>query len=391
MNWSPEQTRALDAVAAWLKSPDGKPFFYLAGYAGTGKSSLARHLAEGAGNVLYASFTGKAAAVMRSKGCEDATTIHRLIYHPKPKSMEGLVELRRRLEAATFEGNFDLVTQLQAEAAEEARNIRTPSFRLNPDSDVRAADLVVIDECSTVNARMGEDLLSFGTPVLVLGDPAQLPPVAGGGFFTGEPDAMLTDVHRHDSGILDLATRVRNGEPLEYCELNGAQVIPKGDLNPERIPADYDQVLVGRNGTRRATNRRMRELLGRTQELPEQGDRLVCLKNCHDLGLLNGELWDALDAEELDDDLVGLTIQNDAGEALCVEAWRHPFDGRDMPHWDKDVQTFTYGYCLTVHKSQGSAWPRVLLFDESRFFRQHAQRWIYTGITRASEFLTVVK
>ena len=48
-----------------------------------------------------------------------------------------------------------------------------------------------------VDEELGRDLLSFGTPVLVLGDTAQLPPVKGGGFFTdAEPDAMLTEVHR---------------------------------------------------------------------------------------------------------------------------------------------------------------------------------------------------
>ena len=48
-----------------------------------------------------------------------------------------------------------------------------------------------------VDEDLGRDLLSFGKPVLVLGDPAQLPPVKGGGFFTeAEPDVMLTEVHR---------------------------------------------------------------------------------------------------------------------------------------------------------------------------------------------------
>ena len=45
-----------------------------------------------------------------------------------------------------------------------------------------------------VDERLGQDLLSFNVPVLVLGDPAQLPPVAGAGFFMGEPDVMLTEV-----------------------------------------------------------------------------------------------------------------------------------------------------------------------------------------------------
>ena len=50
----------------------------------------------------------------------------------------------------------------------------------------------------------------------------------------------------------------------------------------------------------------------------------------------------------------------------------------------------TYGYALTVHKAQGSQWDEVVLFDESFAFREHAARWLYTGLTRAAERITVV-
>jgi exodeoxyribonuclease-5 len=81
--WSPQQERALSATAAWLRDPDGQQVFRLFGYAGTGKTTLVKHIAEGVdGKVLFAAFTGKAAHVMREKGCPDASTIHRLIYCP---------------------------------------------------------------------------------------------------------------------------------------------------------------------------------------------------------------------------------------------------------------------------------------------------------------------
>ena len=72
----------------------------------------------------------------------------------------------------------------------------------------------MIDECSMVDAELGRDLMSFDVPVLVLGDPAQLPPIQGGGFFTeAEPDAMLTEVHRQaqDDPIVRLSMEVREG------------------------------------------------------------------------------------------------------------------------------------------------------------------------------------
>src|SRR5665213_2774895 len=83
MAWSPQQDAALTQVAAWLKR--GEPqVFRLFGYAGTGKTTLARHLAEDIeGEVIFAAYTGKAALVLRSKGCKGARTIHSLIYRPR--------------------------------------------------------------------------------------------------------------------------------------------------------------------------------------------------------------------------------------------------------------------------------------------------------------------
>src|SRR5215475_5269010 len=81
--FSPHQDAALKAVAAWLKAKPGRnntpQVFRLFGYAGTGKTTLAKHIAQGVdGEVLFAAFTGKAALVMRHKGCRDASTIHSL-------------------------------------------------------------------------------------------------------------------------------------------------------------------------------------------------------------------------------------------------------------------------------------------------------------------------
>src|SRR5438552_18912019 len=79
--FTPHQDSALKAVAGWLKAKPGKsgtaPIFRLFGYAGTGKTTLARHIADGVdGEVKFAAFTGKAALVMRNKGCDNASTIH---------------------------------------------------------------------------------------------------------------------------------------------------------------------------------------------------------------------------------------------------------------------------------------------------------------------------
>ena len=96
-----------------------------------------------------------------------------------------------------------------------------PQFVLNRQSPAAKADLIVIDECSMVDEELGRDLLSFGQPVLVLGDPAQLPPVKGGGFFTeararrdahgGAPAGQGQSDHAYvDEGARGRAARARH-------------------------------------------------------------------------------------------------------------------------------------------------------------------------------------
>ncbi len=77
--FTPVQDEALKSVADWLKAKPGAngtpQIFRLFGYAGTGKTTLAKHLAEHVdGEVKFAAFTGKAAFVMRGKGCRGAST-----------------------------------------------------------------------------------------------------------------------------------------------------------------------------------------------------------------------------------------------------------------------------------------------------------------------------
>ena len=251
--------------------------FRLFGYAGVGKTTLARHIAEGArGETAFAAFTGKAALVMRSKGCAGATTIHALIY----RATEG------------------------AEGA--------PTFTLNADGPASRAGLIVIDECSMVDAELARDLLSFGKPILVLGDPFQLPPVKGGGYFTdGAPDVMLTQIHRQaqDNPIIRLSEVVRSGGELKEGVYGETRIIRRAAVDAAQV-LGADQVLVGVNRTRRAYNQRMRDLNGFKEPLPVAGDRLVCLRNDRTKGLINGGLWRVETLGGVAKDFVKMTLRS---------------------------------------------------------------------------------
>ena len=403
-NWSPQQDHALVKVNEWLLDPT-RQVFRLFGYAGTGKTTMAKALAEGVeGETLFGAFTGKAAHVLKQKGCP-ASTIHSLIYHSKEKGQAALKIMEEKLVARiavlTASGyTADRFTEdrdyrdMSRQIAEERKNLAKPFFSLNPESKVKGAALVVIDECSMVDGTMGQDLLSFGTKVLVLGDPAQLPPVKGEGFFTNAtPDIMLDEIHRQAEGnpIIAMATAIRKGETLKLGHYGESRVMLKDDLD-RQMAVTADQILVGRNKTRHAYNARMRTLFGYSGAVPEVGERLVCLRNDNEAGLLNGAIWfvDACEPQD-DDDLVSLTIRD--GEVVTsVSAWTHHFQNRELAwHMKRDAQEFTYGYALTCHKSQGSQWDDVLVIDESSAFREHASRWLYTAVTRAANRVTVAR
>ena len=281
MDFSPQQDEALKAVGRWLK--EGRPqVFRLFGYAGTGKTTLARHFAEHVdGQVQFAAFTGKAAQVLRSKGAVNARTIHSLIYRPKG---EEPVE--------------DEVT---------GKTSMSPTFSLNRQSPIARAKLVIIDECSMVDKQLGRDLLSFGTPILVLGDPGQLPPIKGDGAFTdADPDVMLTDIHRQaeTSAIIRLATMARQGEPIGFGRYDDhVWKMRKLDVTPEQALRG-GQVICGMNATRLQLNNAMRRAagFGAGGWLPTgPGEKIICLKNRNDLGLVNGMFLDLTEVKDEDE------------------------------------------------------------------------------------------
>ncbi|MGG7517547.1 ATP-dependent DNA helicase [Allorhizobium undicola] len=375
MQFAPQQDEALKAVSQWLK--EGKqPIFRLFGYAGTGKTTLARYFAEHVdGEVLFAAFTGKAAQVLRSRGASNAKTIHSLIYRPRGEEA--------------------------VEDEETGRTSISPMFSINRQSPVAKAALIVIDECSMVDEQLGRDLLSFGTPILVLGDPGQLPPVTGGGFFTEQaPDYLLTEIHRQarDNPIIQLAMQIREGQEVAHGDYGKARVISRNEVNQDLV-LGADQVLVGTNKTRRRYNKRLRELKGFTADYPQAGDKLVCLRNDQVKGLLNGSLWQVMSSsretvkpginllikpedDDMDRGSAKIKLLKAAFEELETEI---PWTTR------KRYDEFDFGYALTVHKAQGSQWNNVVLFDESWAFRDTRERWLYTAVTRAAETLTIVR
>lgn len=396
MNLSPQQDKALTSVSDWLKGKE--QVFRLFGYAGTGKTTIAKRLAEDvSGPVLFGAYTGKAALVLKRAGCSNARTIHSLMYQSRDKGQTRLKEMETQLALAIKEkADEAILERLRRMVREERTSLSKPAFSINLESDIRHCSLIVIDECSMIDEQMGNDLVSFGKKILVLGDPAQLPPVRGGGYFTAQkPDVMLTEIHRQakDNPIINLATTVREGGYLNLGKYGESSVIERSACTPELMLA-ASQLLVGKNATRHASNKRFRTLLGRDEsQFPVEGDKLVCLRNDREKGLLNGSLWLTKACVQTDVDRLSLSVDSEDGDgSVDCEAHTAHFLGKteEMTWWErKDAQEFDYGYALTVHKSQGSQWENVVVFDE--WNRGDRKEWLYTAITRAQEKITVVK
>lgn len=398
MEWSPQQDQALRAVQEWYDNWDenAPPWFYLAGFAGTGKTTLARHFAADSSNPKFMAYTGKAADVMRQAGCAGATTIHSQVYIP--------------------------VSQI----TDPEKLLKVPpdvDFVLNDESPLRSASLIIIDECSMVDEVMGEDLLRFGVPILVLGDPFQLAPVkAEEGFFTRDrPNFMLTDIHRQakDNPIIAMSMDVReNLKAPDYGKYGDSQVVRvrqvvRGDAEIANEALKADQILVGRHDTRRDIIGRVRRSKGYDEYTPPQpGEKIICDRNIRNKGFMNGTMWNVLSCKEIrkyNMDFYDMRA-HPLGEPEFIREPQVPAGllrsdddfrmAASMWHW---VDQFKYGDAITTHKAQGSQWGNVMVLDESGIFAYHAKRkeeegwekagprWLYTAITRACEKVTIVR
>lgn len=402
---------------SWTEDLHTASVFRLFGWAGTGKTTMAKEIpaALGLSNVRYATFTGKAAHVLRGKGAAPVSTIHSGIYFPTTSE-----EVKQRLwhalsdqatNARTINKARDagapqpIMEELEARSIELAAEIQVLqqeakrlSWEWNPDSEWASADLIILDEVSMVGPKLAADIEAYGVPVLVLGDPAQLPPIEGGGHYTAaRPDFLLTEIHRQalESPVLELATRIRESA-TERLGLTAA------DVEPASVDAamEADQVLVWSNKRRWAMLTVMRRKLGFPEGKVVEGDRIMCLTNNKELAVFNGQQFTVL---------AGGRLQDDEGHVREIAMYDDGFAGREMQDQAKNgglgirgkKMLATYAQAITVHKAQGSEWDHVYVVDETpammamtarREGREaaitQARQWAYTAATRASKRLT---
>ena len=373
----------------------GERYTTIAGYAGTGKSTLVKFIIEALqvepSKVCYATYTGKAAQVLAKKGNKNAITLHRLLYDSFPLPAGGFYRKKK------------------------------PFIEYS---------VVVVDEVSMAPKELMDLLFSHNAYVICLGDPFQLPPIdkEQDNHLLDKPHIFLDEIMRQaaESEIIRLTMDIRAGKPLELFKGSEVQILDKGDL-VDGIYTWADQILVATNNKRHEINDFMRQKKGFGPN-PTIGDKIICLRN----------YWDDYSLSPEHDPLVNGTIGyiTDTPEKIClnvprylyqpgvIEALSVPMEsdvGQEyIPYIDSNIingkesiltnydkyklgkaktrigdvipREFAYAYAITVHKSQGSEWNKILVMEESfpRDKMEHA-RWLYTACTRASEKLVVIR
>lgn len=358
--------------------------------------------------VMAMAFTGKAALVMTRKGVP-ASTIASSIYIPMEPTEEEIEKAKAALALLRETGPTEAVpielwTALVRDREMQLRQMHEATWILNHDSLVQDAGLIVLDEVSMVDVETGGDLKSFGKPILVLGDPGQLPPIKGEGAFTSqEPDVMLTEVLRQaaESPIIRLATTARHMLPIPYGQFSPeVWKVQRDRYHPAQL-LGCDQVICGLNATRIGLNNGMKSAAGFAEPVPVGGEKIICLKNQRADGLINGQfltLSAVRDVKEFT--FIANVATEDGGEVGEKSVYRGHFDdhvrldkerGQRDKFKKKGRVECVWGYAITGHKSQGSQWANVAIWDDG-FGRtpEDRARWLYTAITRAESGLLIL-
>ena len=397
MELNDKQLEGLKLAVARYRNGDKTTI--IAGYAGTGKSTLVKFIIaalqedgiDPEEDVVYTSFTGKATQVLQKKGNKNVSTLHKLLFKHIPKP----------------DGTY----------------IRIPQ-------DCIPYKIVIVDECSMVPKELLQRLAMYPVHIICLGDPGQLPPINKDedNHLLDNPHIFLDEIMRQESQseIIQLTMDIREGKPLNHFIGKEVQILDADELTTGMLQW-ADQIICATNSTRVALNNQMRDLLGRGDS-PEDGDKVICLKN----------YWEVFseDASPLVNGTIG-TIHNSFNSFIKIPYYItnnrinriettmadfHADDGmtnfsnltmdkkmilegepslnfkesfklsKNKMYKHSQPLSFTYGYAITCHKSQGSEWDNVLVIEEKfPFDKEEHKRWLYTAATRAAKKLVIIR
>lgn len=392
---SDDQSRAEDGAKRWYFTKGARaPMLSIGGYAGTGKTALTGHLCRVLSEmrpdlrIAFATYTGKASQVLTASlkraGIDltrhSVSTIHRLMYTPNVEPSTGRVVGWKRTE------------------------------RID-------AGLIVIDEASMVPQTNLDDLLSYGIPIICVGDHGQLPPVGEDAGVMRNPDFKLETIHRQAKGnpVIELSALIRQGLPqdviIDFIENANDERVQhihgRGAIQPAiEFAAPPGMLITFTNYKRTEINNRIRYAFGH-RGAPNVDETVLCVKNAYlDSGLFaNGMRGTVLDCKPNDAHTYAMTVDIGESAPISFNASMHQF-GRDKTFsgfdevpgdhrsWESVGVLLDFGYALTCHKAQGSQAPHVAVFAEraihEKLDREERTRWLYTAITRSSDKVMLI-
>jgi exodeoxyribonuclease-5 len=382
-----QQKYAGEELKHWWfnKASRKRNYFEISGAPGTGKSTIVFHIMPHLGlnvnEIAYVAYTGKAALNLTLKSCP-TKTIHSIVYALKV---------------------MDKIDNRGVPILKNGERVRVSVFVKRPvlDSSIK---VIVIDEGSMINHKMGEELLSFGVPIVILGDINQLKPIYGDSFFLRTPDVILTEIlrQRKDDPIVQLCQMVLNNHPISigsYGEM--CHVISKEYIS-DRMLMQSDIIICGKNKTRSEINAHVREnIYGREPNTLVVGDKIICRRNNWDISinehvsLINGLIGyvTEIHTETYNDRQQSIDIDFKPDftdvEFTDIKVDLNYLRGNIVEKLDKmafkktDMNLIEYGNAITCHLAQGSQYNSVFIYNEYMGSKDDYKRWLYTAISRA--------
>jgi len=408
---SDEQEIVLNELIKWVENRTfqikEKKIKVVRGFAGTGKTFLISELVKNLKknrplHISLCCFTGKAVSVLKKRLKENNAlydsdyigTVHKMMYKPIFYIENGQPKLKKW----------------------EKINIYS--------------DLIIVDEASMINKKIFQDIIYHGIQTIFFGDAGQLPPISPENFNLLECyDYELTTPHRQslENPIIQLSQKIRNDEIIKVG-IYGDGVFKLNNTQGKKVfedilNNDYDEnntiVLCGLNRTRVELNKKIRKKLRGFEGFPNSTDRIICLKNNSETGIMNGQLGTLVfslpstinycgkklleTTIKMDDHDIMFDALLDEGTFNSKNSFINiskTYNKKFFKFLNKNIKYsnylnidfFDYGYCLSVHKSQGSEWENVIVFEEtSKYWNMDFyKKWLYTAVTRAKKKLFII-
>jgi exodeoxyribonuclease-5 len=418
-NLEGEQAKAFD-----IAIKPNKKTIIIAGYAGTGKTTILTSIAKYLGNkCIVMSPTNKAAIVLNGKGV-DAKTIHSVLYSPIEEEIYKLDKDGNRIYHVNSDGSLRL-----DEFGRKIPIVTGTELSFLKREGLELPKIALIDEASMINEDIRADLENTFEHLIYFGDPAQLPPIKGKDIFANElPDIFLTEVHRQaiENPIIRYATSIRNDEEIPIEKIVDGESLFSTSINNRRIIStivEKDvQAICWTNRMRHKINQDIREHKGYSLNKLNDGESIISLQNVYmggnapkrDIKIYNGQIF-IVDGNyepgesHFDSQLIMLRDPI-TSEIIRQRAWPfwngNFFNLKDnYQSWRAELDSvrllkskkitfgtdFDFSYCLTAHKAQGAEFDNVAVWDQRSRMKANSKRWFYTAVTRAKNKLLIIR